>query len=179
MNNQHSKNRTGEGRGRSRADQQWADDPPHAGERPSGPIGGPSGSQRAWPQGSGDYGRSLGYGSYDEANRSPHEHGGDGGRYVGGSASPQQQQPGRAPRGYARSDERVKEDLIQRIVHEGMDASELEVEVQNGEVTLSGSVQDRQLRLRLEHLADGVNGVNDVHNNIRVKREASSSGQAL
>ena len=78
----------------------------------------------------------------------------------------------RGPRGYKRSDERLREEVCERLGHDwDVDASDIEVNVANGEVTLSGSVDDRRQKFRVEHLADGVWGVNEVHNQLRVKRE--------
>jgi len=78
----------------------------------------------------------------------------------------------RGPRGYKRSDERLREEVCERLGRDwDVDASDVEVNVANGEVTLSGSVDDRRQKFRAEHLADGVWGVNEVHNQLRVKRE--------
>jgi len=48
-----------------------------------------------------------------------------------------------------------------------LDASEIEVTVQNREVTLAGSVRDRNERRRAEDLAEAVPGVTHVQNNLR------------
>ncbi|MBL9037871.1 MAG: BON domain-containing protein [Archangium sp.] len=88
---------------------------------------------------------------------------------------------GTGPKGYKRSDERLKEDISERIMGMGIDASDVEVSVSNGEVTLSGTVSDRSLRYQLENLTDGISGVTDIVNDIRVKRggdlELSSSNK--
>lgn len=76
---------------------------------------------------------------------------------------------GRGPKGYTRSDERIREDVSDRLsADDDVDASEIEVRVQGGEVTLSGSVQTRSMKHHAENLADDVLGVKDVHNNLRV-----------
>lgn len=76
---------------------------------------------------------------------------------------------GRGPRGYQRSDERIREDVSQRLYdHEWMDASELEVQVNGGVVTLSGEVDDRFQKRMAEDIAERVTGVKDVHNQLRV-----------
>ena len=49
-----------------------------------------------------------------------------------------------------------------------IDASEIEVQVQNREVTLTGTVRDRNERRRAEDLAESVSGVSHVQNNLRV-----------
>jgi len=78
---------------------------------------------------------------------------------------------GKSPKGYKRSDERIREDVIDRIVDQGLDASEVEVTVKDGEVTLAGSVTQRLWKHRMEDIADQVSGVKDVHNQIKVKRD--------
>jgi osmotically-inducible protein OsmY len=84
---------------------------------------------------------------------------------------------GRGPKGYRRSDERVHEDLCERIARSGVNADEVEVRVENGEVTLSGTVASRQEKRYLEDLCEDVFGVNDVHNQIRVSRGETSTGE--
>lgn len=87
---------------------------------------------------------------------------------------------GKGPKGYKRSDERIKEDLIEQLIEQGIDASEIDLQVSGGEVTFSGTVKTRQERYQFEQLADGISGVIDVTNNLRVKNEGRStfSGQS-
>ena len=86
---------------------------------------------------------------------------------------------GRGPRGYSRSDERLTEDLNERLTqHPEIDASEIEVNVRNGEVTLTGTVDDRQTKRMIEDLAEEVSGVREVHNQIRVQRGDSRQTSA-
>jgi osmotically-inducible protein OsmY len=88
-----------------------------------------------------------------------------------------QRQTGRGPKGYKRSDERVREDVCDRLGHDWeLDASEVEVTVSNGEVTLTGTIGNRDQKFRVEHLADSVSGVVEVHNQLRVKRELPLQG---
>lgn len=78
---------------------------------------------------------------------------------------------GRGPKNYQRSDERIREDVCERLmVDDDVDASEIEVEVQGGVVTLNGTVHDRHAKRLAEDIADAVRGVKDVQNNIRVTR---------
>ncbi|WP_434048936.1 MULTISPECIES: BON domain-containing protein [Sorangium] len=55
--------------------------------------------------------------------------------------------------------------------HPDLDASDVEVKVQNGEVVLSGTVRDRRFKHQLEALAERISGVTDVRNEIRLYRE--------
>jgi len=78
---------------------------------------------------------------------------------------------GRGPKGYTRSDERIREDVNDQLTdHHGVDASDIEVRVQNGEVTLTGTAPDRMAKRIAEDCALAVRGVKDVHNQIRVQQ---------
>jgi hypothetical protein len=78
---------------------------------------------------------------------------------------------GKGPKGFSRSDERVREDINCRLTDDAhVDASEIEVSVENGEVTLTGTVPDRFEKRRAEDIADLVSGVRNVENRIRVKK---------
>ena len=87
---------------------------------------------------------------------------------------------GKGPKGYRRSDERVRDDVSDRLSDDHwLDASDIEVKVENGEVTLSGTVTDRESKRRAERLAESCGGVSDVQNNIKVRRDASmNSGES-
>ncbi|MGQ0538302.1 MAG: BON domain-containing protein, partial [Gemmatimonadaceae bacterium] len=52
--------------------------------------------------------------------------------------------------------------------HARIDASEIEIRVQSGEVTLTGTVTDREQKRMAEDLVEAVSGVKDVQNQIRV-----------
>ena len=76
---------------------------------------------------------------------------------------------GKGPRGYARSDERIREDVSDRMwLDSRLDASDVEVNVANGEVTLAGTVRSREEKRRAEDIAESVPGVRHVQNNLRV-----------
>ena len=87
---------------------------------------------------------------------------------------------GKGPRGYKRSDERLREDVCDRICDNAdIDASDLEIKVKNGEVTLEGNVQSRHEKKIAEEIAEQVSGVNEVMNQIRVHaREKWSSSES-
>ena len=78
---------------------------------------------------------------------------------------------GRGPRGYRRSDERIREDINDYLTDDWyVDASDVEVTVNNGMVTLTGRVDGRDEKRRAEDLAESVSGVTDVSNQLRVGR---------
>lgn len=94
----------------------------------------------------------------------PHLDEGVGARERGGFA-------GRGPRGYRRSDERIWEDVCERLTHAAsVDASDIDVSVERGEVTLEGFVESRREKRAAEDICELVPGVVDVHNRLRVRR---------
>ena len=84
---------------------------------------------------------------------------------------------GRGPKGYQRSDDRIREDVNDRLSDDPyVDASEIEVSVSNGEVTLSGTVDSREAKRRAEDIAERVSGVRHVQNNLRVQQQGQHQG---
>ncbi len=78
---------------------------------------------------------------------------------------------GRGPKGYRRSDERIRELLCERLTRDPrIDASDIEVAVNNGEVTLTGFVTDRHSKWWAEELAHRCSGNEEVQNRLRVRR---------
>lgn len=78
---------------------------------------------------------------------------------------------GRGPKNYRRSDERIKEDVNDRLSDDYyIDASDVEVAVENAEVTLTGTVKSRTDKRRVEDIAESVSGVTNVENRLRVKQ---------
>ena len=72
--------------------------------------------------------------------------------------------------GYKAADDRIREELNDRLTAHGfIDATDIECPVQNGEVTLDGFVHSRQTKRAAEDVADGIQGVHDVHNNLRTR----------
>lgn len=75
---------------------------------------------------------------------------------------------GRGPKGYQRSDERIKEDVCECLTrHPEVDAEDIDVQVKDGEVTLTGTVMDRYQKRAAEDALERVSGVRDVHNQLR------------
>lgn len=87
---------------------------------------------------------------------------------------------GRAPKGWARSDERIKEDICERLSEDPqIDASDISVSVQSGVVTLEGNIENRRQKYRVEDLSDACSGVKDVQNRLTIARgeRSDSTGQ--
>jgi hypothetical protein len=77
---------------------------------------------------------------------------------------------GRGPSDYVRSDERIHEDVNEHLAEDGwLDASDIRVKVQKGEVTLGGLVGSRLDKRRAERICDAVFGVKHTQNNLRVR----------
>jgi hypothetical protein len=67
---------------------------------------------------------------------------------------------GRGPCGYKRSDDRIREDVNDRLTDDPwIDASDIEVSVSSAEVTLDGTVNNRSDKRRAEDIAESVSGV--------------------
>jgi hypothetical protein len=78
---------------------------------------------------------------------------------------------GRGPKGYQRADSRIREDVCDRLADApDVDPGDIEVEVREGEVTMSGTVKDRWQKRRAEDVVEYVSGVKEVHNRLRVAR---------
>lgn len=79
---------------------------------------------------------------------------------------------GRGPKTYRRSDERIREDIHDRLIDNewGVDAGDVEIKVKDCEVILTGTVNSREDKRMLEDIACSVLGVTDVHNQLRVVR---------
>jgi osmotically-inducible protein OsmY len=139
------------------------------------------GSSRSWNEEGGNGSSYLGGGSFGQGGsmgQSGHRSGMGDGRWNQGS-SRDRGFAGRGPKDYQRSDERIREDVNDRLTDDSwLDASEVTVEVKNGEVTLAGTVEDREQKRRAEDMAEQVSGVREVRNNIRVDHlwHQSSSG---
>jgi hypothetical protein len=78
---------------------------------------------------------------------------------------------GKGPRSFQRSDERTRELVCERLSADpDVDAHEIEVEVNNQEVILSGSVPDHETKRRAADIADHIPGIANVENRIRVRQ---------
>jgi hypothetical protein len=83
---------------------------------------------------------------------------------------------GRGPSGYQRSDERIREDVCDRLTDDDrVDAAGIDVAVKGCEVTLTGSVPDKHAKRMAEDIAESVPGVKEVQNQLRVQGRGESS----
>lgn len=82
---------------------------------------------------------------------------------------------GKGPKGYRRSDERIREDVCECLWQSGdIDARNIDLEVNNGEVTLKGTVHTRREKRLAEDLLERVLGVVDIHNHLRTDKDWQS-----
>ncbi|MBI0325605.1 BON domain-containing protein [Burkholderia plantarii] len=80
----------------------------------------------------------------------------------------------RGPKGYTRSDERIREDVCERLAYAiDIDVSDVSVTVTDACVRLDGTVPERWMKHEIEDLADSCVWVRDVDNRVRVARVAS------
>jgi hypothetical protein len=78
---------------------------------------------------------------------------------------------GKGPKGYTRSDERIREDVCDRLSDDDeVDARDITVTVKNAEVILEGTVNDRRSKHRAEDVAESVSGVKEVTNHLRARK---------
>lgn len=90
-----------------------------------------------------------------------------------GSSSDRESYRGRGPKNYQRSDERIREEVCERLTMDhDVDASDIEVTVREGVVLLDGTVNERHAKRITEDICESVRGVKDVQNNLRVTRRA-------
>lgn len=74
------------------------------------------------------------------------------------------------PKNYTRSDERIREELCERLAHQsGLDVSEVDVTVVGSVVTLTGAVDNRRIKYEVEDIADDTFGVTDVINKLHIR----------
>jgi translation elongation factor EF-1beta len=76
---------------------------------------------------------------------------------------------GHGPRNYHRSDERIEDEICERLSQNGeLHARGLKVDVGRGVVHLKGNVMNRRDRRLSEEIVDSVAGVKDVVNDLQV-----------
>lgn len=88
------------------------------------------------------------------------------------SRASQDSHRGKGPRNFTRSDDRIRETVCEALGDDDqIDATNLDVTVKNGEVTLAGTVDDRRMKRLAEDCVESLPGVKDVQNQIRVHSE--------
>jgi osmotically-inducible protein OsmY len=96
--------------------------------------------------------------------------------WSGGRNGPERRKPGGsysgpAPRFQRRADDKIREEILELLTNNAdLDASEVEVHVEGGEVTLTGTVDSRDARWLAEDLVTSVSGVCEVFNQLKLAR---------
>ena len=86
-------------------------------------------------------------------------------RKTGGS------QTGQSAKFHRRSDDKIHEEIWELLSHNAdLDATDVELHVEAGEVTLTGTVPSRDARWLTEDLVNSVTGVREVNNRLKVAR---------
>ena len=76
------------------------------------------------------------------------------------------------PRSRRKPDESLRQEIREILIADPeLEATDIEVEVEGGAVTLRGVVVDSDARLLAEELVESLVGVREVHNRLRVERE--------
>jgi hypothetical protein len=122
-----------------------------------------------------DYGSGMNYSDHDPLWRDGSLQNSDYGRQEnnkhksGGFMDSVKSFFGVGPKGYKRSDERIKEEASEALARDPrVDASEVELDVVEGFITLKGTVPNRMMKRQAEICVEDISGVQDVHNLLRV-----------
>jgi hypothetical protein len=142
------------------------------GEFSGGPdFGGYYARDRGWSGGGArdEYAREdrgwSGGGAHDQYARDTHDY-------------PRENHRGKGPKNWRRSDERIRDLINERLTdHAGIDATHIDVAVENDEVTLTGEVGSRWEKRLAEDIAYQA-GVHDVHNRLTVADRERQIGKA-
>ncbi|HTO74959.1 MAG TPA: BON domain-containing protein [Thermoanaerobaculia bacterium] len=87
---------------------------------------------------------------------------------------------GIGPKGYSRSDDRIREDICDELtLHPDVDPSRVTVDVRDGEVTLEGAVEAVWTRQLVDGIASECVGVRQVHNRLRIEPAATKKARDL
>lgn len=154
------------------------DDPHEPGFEPGG-AGEPKFIGPPWRAGYGPYwggepgGRDRArFGDSPDPSRGTRPEGPSGFYWEGLGLAPEGAHRGLGPKNYQRTDARVHDDVCARLTDDHrVDASAIDVRVEDGVVYLCGAVADRAQKRRAERIAERARGVVDVMNELRITRE--------
>jgi hypothetical protein len=110
----------------------------------------------------------------DSLGRENHTRSTQRSKWAGTPVGRQQRRYPLGPKGYTRSDERLREDISERLMEAyDIDSSEVTVQVLGARVVLEGTVPTRYMKHAIEDIADAAPGVQDVDNRVRVVNTTS------
>lgn len=91
-------------------------------------------------------------------------------RHPDNARTPQALYSGKGPKGYVRSDDTIKDEAHDLLTeHRDIDASDIEIDMANGELTLTGTVPDRQSKRLAEVVVEHISGVSHVFNRLKIR----------
>ena len=132
------------------------------------------GSQFESDYGGGGYDQVSGVGGYGYRGRTPYATG----DYQSGLEG-QRSYRGLGPQTYKRSDDRIRDDVCERLTDDPrIDASNITIDVNQGAVTLNGVVPERHMRYAAEDLVDDAMGVESINNQLRVQSRGDTTSMA-
>lgn len=124
--------------------------------------------RKARPEMQGGYSRG-GHGQGGQSNFSQ----GMFGQYQDHQQSVIPRHRGPAPKGYQRSDERLREIIAERLMEDpAVDASDVSITAVSGKVMLEGSVTQRRMKYLIEDVVEEC-GAKDVENRLQVRMEST------
>jgi osmotically-inducible protein OsmY len=186
----YGRGRSGQGDGGDYGGSHWGQGG-SSGTRQGGQQGGQHLGQYGGGRSGGQSGEGTGRGASSRFGEGGQEWSGGFGQMGGSSAGqtqygrsgsagrPSGPHAGKGPKGYRRSDDRIREDISDALERDGdIDASEIEIEVRDCEVVLKGTVDSREAKRSAEDLAESIQGVKDVRNELRVTRGGGQIGNA-
>jgi osmotically-inducible protein OsmY len=92
-------------------------------------------------------------------------------RHTPDRRKPGSSQSGQGPQFHRRSDDKIREEIWELLTNNAdLDATEVELHVEGGEVTLTGTVDSRDAKWLTEDLVTSVSGVREVNNRLKVAR---------
>lgn len=123
------------------------------------------------------YGSDARWKNSTRAEHYNNDHFGRGNRQRGWSKnidnqSPQSTNYGKGPKGYVRSQERIYDEVCEALTSSpDVDAQNIEVNVEDGIVTLTGTVLGRKMKREAENAIERIIGVDDIINLLSTRGE--------
>ncbi len=101
-------------------------------------------------------------------------------RFPGTSGSVRGEQYGKGPKNWHRTDEKLREEVCEALARARMvDASDIDVSVEDGIVLLTGWVNDRQEKRQAEDCLDDVLGIHDIRNELHLRDRKLKGNEGL
>lgn len=114
--------------------------------------------------------------TYEDENgmKHPYEHSGRSNRWSDDirSEASRENHTGKGPKGYRRSRERILEEANERLANDyGLDATDIEVDLEDDCLVLKGEVHSRHDKRLAEDIVESISGVTDVINQLSITKK--------